>query len=439
MRKLVLFVFIFLLLPFSVFAQENSPPPSFSKDRLLVKFRPSIPLEERLKSHRNFRSNLLKRIEDLDVDVVDVRGKDIQEVIRDYTRDPRVVFAEPDYVATVMETTNDPNLPLQWAMGKIQASGSSTTAWDITKSNANIKIAILDTGIDQDHEDLKNKVVINYKCADSSPTVDDLYGHGTHVAGIAAAATNNGIGVAGLGYNASLMNVKVLDDGGSGYYSWIANCITWAADNGAKVINMSLGGPSKSKTLENAINYAWKKGVVLVGAAGNSGNSSPTYPGYYTNVIAVAATDKNDQKASWSSYGRWVDVAAPGVDIYSTFPNHSYTLNKGSGYGYGSGTSMATPHVAGLAALVWSTSYGTSNSSVRKRIETYADKIPGTGSDWFYGRINALNSVTTPLTPTSSPTPTLTATPTPTPESLTVKPSPTRIPWWCVRFPSRCS
>ncbi len=441
MRRIILFLFIFFFLSLSsVRASEN-----FLSERLIVKFRPIISKEDRVKLHRSLRGELVQSMDNLNIDVVRLLPKDIDRTVRDYNRDPRVEYVEPDYIATALETPNDPNLPLQWAMEKIQASGSGITAWDITKSNPDIKIAILDTGIDQDHEDLKDKIVVNYKCADSSPTVDDLYGHGTHVAGIAAAVTNNGLGVSGLGYNASLMNVKVLDDTGSGYYSWIANCITWAADNGAKVINMSLGGSGKSKTLENAVNYAWRKGVVIVGAAGNSGNASPTYPAYYTNVIAVAATDKNDQKASWSSYGNWVDVAAPGVDIYSTFPNHSYTINKGIGYGYGSGTSMATPYTAGLAALIWTTPYGSSNNSVRERIEKYADKIAGTGKYWRYGRINALNSVKyenasvsySDVTPTVSPTPTPlpTSIPTPTPELASF---PTPTPWWCFWFPSRC-
>ena len=445
MRKLIFFIFIFLLLPLSsVYAQEN-----LVSDRLIVKFRPAISSSERLKLHRNFRSEFLQKIENVNIDVVKIAQKDIEKTIRDYSRDPRVEYAEPDYIATTMETTNDPKLLLQWGMGKVQASGSGTTAWNISKSNSSIKIAILDTGIDQDHEDLTAKIDFkNQKNCTNSSTFDDIYGHGTHVDGIAAAETNNGIGVAGLGYNASLMNVKVLDDSGSGYYSWIANCIIWAADNGAKVINMSLGGGSRSKTLENAVNYAWSKGVIIVAAAGNSGNSSPTYPAYYTNAIAVAATDINDQKASWSSYGsRWVDVAAPGVNIMSTFPNHPYHINKSLGYDYGSGTSMATPFVAGLAALVWTTPYGDSNTSVRERIEKYADKIAGTGNYWRYGRINALNSVKYEDVLVSSPTMTPTITPTVTPSPTSVPPTPTTepisiptpTPWWCAWFPSRCN
>ena len=385
----------FLFLPSLVLAQESSE----ARERLLVQFRPALSLEERLKFHRGLEAFPVGSIDALKVEILEVIKGQAESTLEKLSRDPMVVYAEPDYKAFALELTNDPGIVnnLQWGMFKIKAANVDSSAWNFSKSNPSVNIAILDTGIDQNHEDLSSKIVSNKNCT-NSVTVDDLYGHGTHVAGIAAALTNNGIGVAGVGYNASLMNVKVLDDGGSGYYSWIANCIVWAADNGAKVINMSLGGGAKSKTLENAVNYAWGKGVVIVAAAGNSGNTSPTYPGYYSNVIAVAATDQNDRKASWSSYSnRWVDVAAPGVSIYSSFPNHPYTINKKLGYDYASGTSMATPHVAGLAALLWSSNFGTTNTSVRNRIESTADKISGTGKYWIYGRINALAALSQSL------------------------------------------
>lgn len=154
---------------------------------------------------------------------------------------------------------------------------------------------------------------------------------------------------------------------------------------------MSLSGSSPSTTLEKAVNFAWKRGVVIAAAAGNAGTSAPNYPAYYENCIAVAATDQNDNKASFSTYGKWVDVAAPGVDIFSTLPNHPNQL--GLNYGYLNGTSMATPFVAGLAALVWTTSHGTDNAAVRNRIESTCDNIPGTGTYWVHGRINDFNAV----------------------------------------------
>lgn len=436
---LLFFLFLFsLLTPLSAKAQESL----FSNERVLIQMRPVLSDDERLKFHRLINILPIGNIDKLGVEVLKVEKGQVEKKIEELSRDPRVLFAEPDYKAFAFELSSDPGIinNLQWGMYKVNAAGSGISAWNYSKSNSSVKIAIVDTGIDGNHEDLNGKISDNKNCTDS-PTVDDLYGHGTHVAGIAAAVTNNNIGVAGIGYNASLLNVKALGDDGSGYYSWIANCIVWSADSGAKVINMSLGGPSKSKTLENAVNYAWSKGVVVVAAAGNSGNTSPTYPAYYTNVISVAATDQNDNKAGWSTYGRWVDVAAPGVSIYSTLPNHRNAIGI-LNYGSLSGTSMATPHVSGLAALVWATSYGTSNSSVRKQIENTADKIAGTGKYWLYGRINALAAVKsatvmsfgTPasqdiITPTPTPTPTLTPTPSPVPS----------LPLWCNRFPEWCS
>lgn len=384
LASILLFLLGISFLPSSAHAR---PKEGFATDRLLVKFREATPKPERERAHREMGTKPDKLIDKLDVEVVRVPKGKTAEFLEKFAKRADVEYAEPDFVAEALELTSDPSLSQEWGIFKIQAAGASTSAWNTAKSDPAVKIAILDSGIDQNHEDLAGKVVDNKNCTDSS-MVDDLYGHGTHVAGIAAAATNNSLGVAGVGYNASLVNVKVLGDDGSGYYSWIASCLVWAADNGAKVVNMSLGGSFNSKTLEAAVNYAWDKGVVLAAAAGNSGSSSRLYPAYYQNVIAVAATDQNDKKASWSSFGSWVDVAAPGVGIYSTW--------KGNSYKNASGTSMATPHVAGLAALVWPTVYGGSNGNVRKQIEATADRISGTGKYWTYGRINALSAVITP-------------------------------------------
>jgi thermitase len=430
------FVFFLIILPLPLQAQEQS---SDSDGRIIVHTRSGLSFEERQNLHKKIAARQIEEIKDLNLDIVRVERDKVARALEELTRDPRVVYAEPDYKAFALEITNDPGIVnrLQWGMYKVKAADTGISAWYYSKGDG-IKIAVLDTGIDPNHEDLGAKIVGSKNCT-ASNTTDDLYGHGTHVAGIAAAMTNNTKGVAGLGYNATLMNVKVLGDDGSGYYSWIANCIVWSADNGAKVINMSLGGPSKSKTLEDAVNYAWRKGVVVVAAAGNSGNSSPTYPAYYTNAIAVAATDGNDQKASWSSFGRWVDVAAPGASIYSTFPSHPYTLNKGLNYGYASGTSMATPHVAGLAALLWASPYNGSNSTVRGRIESTADKINGTGKYWTYGRINALTAVASNI-PSPTPTYVLIPTATPTPTSAPAQNTgSSSLPWWCSRLPAICS
>lgn len=317
--------------------------------------------------------------------MVRVPANQVEALVRAYRSEVSVQFAEPDYIAYAILTPNDPHFDKQWGMVKIEAP----KAWDVTTGSFEVRIAICDTGIDQDHEDLAAKIVAN-KNFTRSRTVDDRHGHGTHVAGIAAAITNNGKGVAGVGFESSLMNVKVLDDTGMGFYSWVANGIIWAADNGAKVINLSLGGSSPSDTLESAVDYAWGKGCVLVAAAGNDNTDSPMYPAYYANCIAVAATDKNDAKATFSNYGPWVDIAAPGVDIFSTMPNHRNRIGI-LHYGSLSGTSMAAPHVSGVAALVFARYPGWTNADVRARIEASVD--PTTGFTTPIGRVNAFKAV----------------------------------------------
>jgi thermitase len=223
-----------------------------------------------------------------------------------------------------------------------------------------------------------------------SPGVDDVLKHGTLVAGIAAATTNNGLGMAGTCGGCSLYNVKVVRDAdGIGFDSWIADGIIWAADNGAQVINMSLWKSYAPQVVADAVTYAWVKDVVLVSIAGNAGTTAMSWPGAFDNVIAVAATDRLDQRALFSSFGTWVEVAAPGLDILTTDP--------GGGYGYAYGTSMAAPFVSGLAGLIWSSgrcsAASSKNACVRDRIQDRADPILGTGLAWRYGRINAQRSV----------------------------------------------
>ena len=391
-KKAILALAITILLissfPTIVFAapSDNLPPVSgFSQEQILVKFQPNVTLPEAAEIHRQLGGQVKETIPGIGVQVVTVPRGQAKEKVQAYSSNARVAYAEPDFVAEAVGSPDDPGFVNQWGMVKVQAP----QAWEVPTGSSSINIAILDTGVDQDHPDLANKLINNINFSDSA-TLDDVYGHGTHVAGIAAAITNNGIGVVGLGYDSTIMNVKVLGDTGSGAYSWIASGIIWAADNGAEIINMSLGGSSASSTLEDAINYAWSKGVVIVAAAGNSGSTTPSYPAYYANCIAVAATDANDAMAYFSTYGKWVDVAAPGLSIYSTL--------KDNAYGYKSGTSMASPHVAGLAALVFTTvsdvnGDGKLNDEARSRIEATCDDIgvSGIGS----GRINAYRAIQT--------------------------------------------
>ena len=338
-------------------------------------------------------------------------GKEAQ-LIDALSRNPAIEYAEPDAVATA--TSDDAYFSSQYALqndgqsftntakdtliaaGTADADIDAVEAWTTT-TGTGVKVAILDSGVATDNPDISPKVIASANFSGAA-TTEDNYGHGTHVAGTVAAYANNGIGVAGVCPDCSILNGKVLNDSGSGSTSGIANGIDWAVKNGAKVINMSLGQRTSSRTFEAAVNNAWNQGVVIVAAAGNGGNTTKMYPGAYTNVIAVAATDNNDTKASFSTYGaKWVDVAAPGANIYSTFPNHTFYLQtqygRSQGYDIANGTSMASPAVAGTAALSWAAHPGTTNASVRNSIESTADKITGTGTYWSAGRVNAGNAV----------------------------------------------
>jgi thermitase len=236
---------------------------------------------------------------------------------------------------------NDPYVERQWALSQVQIR----ELWQTANGGSGILVAVLDTGIDQDHEDLDGKVVVEANFTDS-PTLGDTYGHGTHIAGIIAAYSNNGVGIAGVAPESQLMNVKVADDTGGCQASTVARGIIWATDNGASVINVSIEFKEPSPELEDAVNYAWSRGVVIIAAAGNEGNESPVYPACYENCIAVAAIRQDNTLAPLSNYGDWINVAAPGFNIYSTLPDNSY--------GYKSGTSFASAYVSGLAALLFS-------------------------------------------------------------------------------------
>ncbi|MCU1434457.1 MAG: peptidase and in, kexin, sedolisin [Pseudarthrobacter sp.] len=337
-------------------------------------------------------------------------GRELQTV-EALNRNPAVEYAEPDQPVTAA-SADDPYFPRQYALqndgqsfnntadtvtvaaGKADSDVDAVEAWSVTTGKG-IKVAVLDSGVATDNEDITPQVVARANFS-TAKTNEDKYGHGTHVAGIIAAVTDNTKGVAGVCPDCKILAGKVLNDSGGGFTSDLVDGINWAVSSGAKVINMSLAVRA-SRTLETAVNNAWKKGVVLVAAAGNTGNQTKMYPGAYTNVIAVGATDNQDVKASFSTFGTWVDVAAPGVSVYSTFPNHDFVLasqsGRSQGYDIGSGTSMATPIVAATAALVWSKDPGATNTAVRTKVESTTDTIDGIGTFWAHGRVNANKAV----------------------------------------------
>ncbi len=420
-------VLVLLLAYAGTAAQELGPagastaaPPEFVPDQLLVHFRPWAAAQrvDELLAGRGLAR--IKRIERLNVDVLQLPpGLSVERAVEIFNRLPEVEFAEPNYILRILQVT-DPGLANQWAPQQIDAPD----AWLSTQGDPAVVIAIVDTGVDYRHTELSPNMWTNDDVPgnglddDGNGYVDDFYGwdfantdgdplddhfHGTHVAGIAAAAANaNPAGLVGICPRCRLMAVKVLSANGSGTLDAVANGITYAADNGARVINMSLGGPTGSATLESAVNYAWNRGLVVVAAAGNNGDSAPFYPAAYSNAMAIASTNASDYRSCFSNFASYMSVAAPGESIYST------TLVDANGqdtYGTFSGTSMATPHAAGLAGLLFSQDLTRSNAQVRSLIESTAEDLGPTGRDAYfgYGRINAYRAVQGDTTPTVPP------------------------------------
>ncbi len=347
--------------------------------------------------------------------VIQVRGS-VRKAIRRLERSGAVRYAEPNYVYHALATPNDPSFGQLYGLNNAGQTGGTPDAdidapqgWDVLGLSAfpgagGAKVGIVDTGIQQTHPEFAGGRIANCGGVNNfgsnlviivvgaDPTIvngkcNDDNGHGTHVAGTIAANANNGTGVAGVAFNSPLAICKGLNSGGSGTLQMIANCITWLNQQGAKVISMSLGGSSGSAALQTAVTNATNNGSLLVAAAGNSGNSSLSYPAAYAEVVSVAATDHNDAKASFSQFNADVEVAAPGVNILSTWNN--------GGYNTISGTSMATPHAAAVAALIAGTNPGGGPAAWRSELQASVDDkgTPGRDPQFGFGRVN-LSKVT---------------------------------------------
>jgi len=417
---------------------------AYVEDQIIVKYKEGVSQELINENLKKYNSVVSKRIDAIHRLVINTPPGQGDEIFQSLQKDNLIESAERDYINTANYTPNDPYLNLQWGLinsGDIVESEKGTPeddvkaeiAWDYAKGE-NIYIAIIDSGIDKNHPDLSSKIVAEKDFVGIG--ISDRYGHGTHTAGIAAAETNNAVGIAGMCPECKLLIAKALDDNGRGPDSVWLDALIWAADNGAKVANLSFVNPENSTAKQDAINYAWNKGVVLVGGAGNKFDTEKNYPAANNHVISVAATDNNDEKSYFSTYGDWVLISAPGSSIYSTFPTFESKLQENTfqnpNYGYLSGTSMATPIVSGIAGLVWSSPFGSSAQAVVDRVLNTADKIPGTGEYWKYGRVNAARAVGAfSDSPTPSPTTIPTRFPSPTSlPSLTPTPvfTPTLIP-----------
>jgi subtilisin family serine protease len=375
------------------------------------------------------------------------KSSDILSIIKDYKLDENTLYVEPNYIFKTCLTPNDPEFYLQYALhntgqtnGTVDADIDAPEAWDIETGDERIIIAIHDTGVDWDHPDLADNIWVNpgedlngngivdpsdfndidddcngyiddirgYDFVNTTDNVApgedgtdpdnnpmDFHGHGTHCSGIASASTDNNIGIAGVCWNCTIMPVRIgyKAPSGNGYMEIddSAYGLVYAADNGADIISMSWGGFSVSQVIWDAVNYSYSKGSILVGAAGNYNTDFRLYPAGYDPVIAVAATNDEDSKAGFSNHGSWVDVCAPGVDIFSTLFNDTYIS--------WSGTSMSTPTVAGLIGLILSKNPGYSQDEIRTIIRSTTDPVNYTSRYIGIGRINAYEAIQRDSTP----------------------------------------
>lgn len=373
-------------------------------------------------------------------------------------QNPAVEFVEYDYIARIQQTPNDPLWSAQSYLNQMQIP----QAWDVTTGATNIVVAVIDTGVDVNHPDLKGKFWTNageigtdaagkdkrtngsdddgngfiddwqgWNFVANTGNVMDDHGHGTHVAGIIGANSNNGQGIAGISWGARILPIKALDRTGAGTYSQVSEAIIYATDHGAQIINQSLGGPSSSQMLANAIKYAQSHGVLVIGAVGDSGSPNIYYPAALPDVIAVGATDSQNQIAGFSNVGDRVDVVAPGVNIQSTALNGSYAQL--------SGTSMAAAQVSGVAALLAGQPQFDSPLKIRDALVATALDLGVPGKDRSYGAglVQAASALT--FTGAITVTPTLTPTMTPTPWNTAVSVlAPTAL-WGTAQTATNCT
>ncbi|MEM4576257.1 MAG: S8 family serine peptidase [Candidatus Nezhaarchaeales archaeon] len=359
--------------------------------QLLLRFRPGVPEDfkkEFLESHGLQTVDYIKQI---DVFVVSAPVQRLPSIKSALAESPIIDFVEVDSIIAYSQVPNDPYYPVQWYLAKINCP----SAWDISTGRSNIIIAVIDSGVDPTHPDLAGKLIQGWNFYDNNDDTSDAFGHGTRVAGIIAAVTNNNVGIAGVTWNCLILPIKVTNPSGYTTTSLLSKGLVYAADRGAKVAVISyqiFGGSS----ISSAAKYFVDKGGVVVAAAGNTGK----YESYNDNpyIISVSATTSSDTLASYSSYGPYVDLSAPGSGIYTT--------TRGGGYGAVSGTSFSAPIVAGVAALMLSINPSLTPSQIEQVLESTAVDLGAPGYDVYYGwgRIDAYAALKAALEMTSRST-----------------------------------
>lgn len=330
--------------------------------------------------------------------VASTRGRPVDQVLAELRADPSVEYAEPNYRVQLLTdgavaavSVNDPMTAGQYSLDRMRVRD----AWSLATGSGGV-VAVLDTGVQQDHPDLANRVLAGRDFVNNDWLAADDNGHGTWVAGIIAANPNDGYGIAGISWSSVILPVKIMNSSGTGTTEALRQGIIWAADNGATVINMSVGGFPYSQAVQDAVTYAWNKGAVLVGAAGNNNREESFYPASLNHVISVSATQPQDEFSYWSSYGPAVDVSAPGSSVLTTNCLASTCPNPEWGsHTYISGTSFAAPNVAGVVALIRAAYPTWTPQQVVDRLYATVDDLGYAGWDNRYGRgrVNAYRAL----------------------------------------------
>jgi thermitase len=319
----------------------------------------------------------------LGVALLEVPAESAEAIRESLVRSGLFSYVEPDWYAHTAAVPNDPSYAAQWHLPRIQ----SPDAWSITTGAVSAVVAVVDSGVYGTHPDLTSRMVPGWNFVRGNSDTADVLGHGTAVAGTLGAVSNNHIGVAGVLWTGQIMPLVAVDDKDQAAYSNIAAAIQYAADHGVRVINLSVGGSKASVTLQNAVDYAWNKGSVVFGSAMNHGSDSEYYPAACDHAVAISAIDGNNRLAAFSNYGRWIVLSAPGTNILTTA--------DGGGYGYWSGTSFATPIVAGVAALCLAINPWLSAADLVSILKQTTDDLgtPGFDTSFGWGRVNAFKAV----------------------------------------------
>ncbi len=371
------------------------PGNAFATDRVIVQFRDAVTPSIAARGHGLVAAQTLGLGKSAPV-VVATGGRGVSDVLTDLRADPNVVYAEPDYLIQLEEVAgvavNDSMSAAQYSLDRMHVR----EAWSLSTGDAK-PIAVLDTGAQYSHPDLAGRLLPGWDFVNGDGDASDDNGHGTWVAGIIAANANNGIGVAGITWKNPILPVKVMSASGTGYTSNLIAGLRWAADHGAGVINMSIGGFPASTLVADAIDYAWNKGVVLVAAAGNNGKLESHYPASFPHVVSASATQADDEFTKWSNYSPNVDVSAPGASILTT--NCQKSRTSSCAY-YGdyitiSGTSFASPNTAAVVALIRARYPSWTPQQVVDRLLATVDDLGFPGFDIRYGRgrVNAFRAL----------------------------------------------